>query len=140
MTAISRTVAHFEDPTYADELYRLLLPFAGRMAVVGGAVLCLGPISRILGMLARAAGRPDQALEHFAAALASSQALRSAPLIARTQLEAAKAHLRRDAAGDAGAAARLLEEAATTAAELGMEKLLLDIKVVQAGGVVGAPG
>jgi hypothetical protein len=90
-------------------------------------VLCLGPASRILGMLARAGGRPDLALEHFADALERCRALGSQPLVARTQLEAAKAHLRRGDAGDTAAAERLLQEAAATASTLGMAKVGRDI-------------
>jgi class 3 adenylate cyclase/tetratricopeptide (TPR) repeat protein len=132
VVALARTVAHFDDPTHADELYALLAPFADRICVVGGAVLCLGPISRILGMLARTAGRPGQALWHFADALERSQALGSPPLIARTKLEAAKAHLLRHTADDAAVADRLLAEAREIAAGAGMTKLLHDVEALRA--------
>lgn len=131
MASLGRAVAHFDDGAHATELYELLLPFADRTCVVGGAVLCLGPVSRILGMLARAAGRPDAAIEHFAHARARSRALGSPPLVARTQLETAKAHLLRGADGDGAAAERLLEEASAIASESGMEKLLHDIAALQ---------
>jgi class 3 adenylate cyclase len=139
LTAFGRTVAHFDDPTFADDLYELLLPFADRNCVVGGAVLCLGPISRILGMLARAAGRPDVALEHFAHALEISQALGSPPLVARTQLEAAKAHLLRATDGDRKLAERLLGDAAATASATGMQKLRHDIDLVRSSLEQGVP-
>lgn len=132
IVSFARTVGHFDDPTYADELYELLLPFADRVCVLGGAVLCLGPTSRILGMLARAGGRFDVALEHFADALERSRALGSPPLVARTQLEAAKARVRRGAPGDEQAAERLLQEAAAIADGLGMQKLGHDIEKLQA--------
>jgi tetratricopeptide (TPR) repeat protein len=125
--ALGRTVAHFDDPTHADELYELLLPFAPRNCVLAGGVLCLGPVSRILGMLARAAGRPDDALAHLDDALERAQALGSPPLVARTRLEAAKAHLARGADGDAAVAERLLEQAAAAASALGMAKLAHDV-------------
>ena len=127
MVSFGRAVGHFDDPTHADELYELLVPFADRVCVLGGAVLCLGPTSRILGMLARAGGRFDVALEHFADALERSRALGSPPLVARTQLETAKTHLRRGGAGDAAAAERLLDEAAALASRLGMAKVGRDI-------------
>lgn len=139
MTALGRTVAHFGDATYAEQMYQLLLPFASRTAVVGGAVLCLGPISRIVGMLARAAGRFDEAIAQLTAALESCHALRSAPLIARTQLELAKAHLARGAPADEVAAEQFLAAAAETAAGIGMDKVLHDIEVVRSGGTVGIP-
>jgi DNA-binding SARP family transcriptional activator len=129
LTAVSLTVAHLDDATHADELYGLLLPFADRSCVVGGAVLCLGPVSAVLGMLARAGGRPDAALAHFADALERSRALDSPPLVARTQLEAAKAHLLRDGEDDVAAARGLLAEAHATAS--GMRKLRDEIELVQ---------
>lgn len=131
LVALGRTVGHFDDPTYADELYALLAPFADRICVVGGAVVCLGPISRILGMLARAAGRPGQALWHFADALERSRALGSPPLIARTKVEAAKAHLLRQTADDLAVADRLLGEARELAARAAMTKLICDIEALQ---------
>ncbi len=132
MVSFGRVVGHFDDATYADDLYELLLPFADRICVLGGAVLCLGPTSRILGMLARAGDRPDVALEHFGDALERSRALGSPPLVARTQLEAAKTHVRRGAPGDEQEAERLLGEARATADALGMQKLARDIEALQA--------
>lgn len=131
LVILGRTVAHFDDPTYADELYELLLPFADRVATTGGPALCLGPVSRILGMVARAGGRPDVALVHFADALERSRTLGSPPLVARTQLEAAKAHLRLGTAQDIAAAERLLDEAAGIASTLDMAKVRYDIDAVR---------
>ena len=139
MTFLSLTVAHFNDATHADELYGLLLPFADRSSVVGGAVLCLGPVSAALGMLARAGGRPDAALAHFADAFERSSALRSPPSVARTQVEAAKAHLLRGGEDDVGAAERLLGDARATASACGMGKLLDDIDRVQSALARAAP-
>ena len=131
IVALSRAIAHLDDPTHAEELYELLLPYADRIGVTGGPVLCLGPVSRILGMLARAGGRPDTALEHFADALDRSRALGSPPLVARTQLETAKAFLLRDGPGDRERAQQLLPEARATASGLRMAKLLHDIDALQ---------
>jgi hypothetical protein len=130
-TALARTIAHFGEPTHADALYELLAPFADRNSVVGGAVLCLGPVSRILGMLALTSGRPGLALDHFADALERSHALQSAPLVARTQLDAARAHLQRGAEHDRAAAERLLEEASATADALAMSVLQRDIQALR---------
>jgi hypothetical protein len=99
--------------------------------VVGGAVVCLGPVSFVLGTLARAGGRPDAALAHFADALARSRTLCSPALVARTQLETAKAHLLRGGEDDVGAAKRLLGEARATASASGMGQVLDDIELVQ---------
>jgi hypothetical protein len=140
MTFVGLTVAHLDDATYADELYALLLPFADRNCVVGGAVLCLGPVSAVLGMLARTGGRPDAALAHFADALERSDALHSPPLVARTQVEAAKAHLLRGGEDDVSAAERLLGEARATASTSGTGKLLDEIERVQSAFARAAHG
>jgi len=137
-TALARTIAHFNDATHADALYDLLAPFADRNSVVGGAVLCLGPVSRILGMLALTSGRPDTALAHFADALERSHALESAPLAARTQLDAAKAHLQRGAEGDRAAAEALLAEASATADALAMSVLQQDVRALRSALAEGA--
>jgi DNA-binding winged helix-turn-helix (wHTH) protein/tetratricopeptide (TPR) repeat protein len=131
MTAVSLIIARSGDATHADELYALLLPFADRNCVVGGAVLCLGPVSFVLGTLARTVGRPDVALAHFDDALVRSRTLRSPALVARTQLETAKAHLLRGGEGDVAAAKCLLGEARASAFARGMGQLLNDIELVQ---------
>jgi tetratricopeptide (TPR) repeat protein len=131
MTAASLTVTRFDDATYANELYELLLPFANRNCVAGGAVLCLGPVAAVLGMLARTCRRLDAALAHFADALERCRALGSPSLIARTQLEAAKAHLLRGHIDDVDAAEQLLAEASATASASPTGTLRRDVALVQ---------
>jgi hypothetical protein len=53
-----------------DELYGILLPHAARNPVIDDAVAALGPVARVLGLLAAAADRPADAAEHFGAAIA----------------------------------------------------------------------
>jgi class 3 adenylate cyclase/tetratricopeptide (TPR) repeat protein len=134
-----RAVGHFDDPTYAEELYELLEPFSDRTCLPGGPVMCFGPVSRTLGMLARASGRPDDALAHLEDARERSLALGSPSLVARIQLDAARAHLLRGTDEDAAEAGRLLEEAAATASALGMRKLLHDVETLRASLGRGAP-
>jgi hypothetical protein len=59
--------------------------------VLGDGVLCLGPAARVLGALAAALERWDEAEAHFARALKLSQGLGSPPWAARTRLDFAEA-------------------------------------------------
>ena len=123
---LSEVVGRVDAVEHAPSLYRLLLPFADRNCVAGGAILCLGPISRFLGMLARVEGDHERALQHLRHALARSTALQSPPLLARTELEVAKVLLARDGEGDRGRAEELIAKVAAAAETLGMALLTRD--------------
>jgi class 3 adenylate cyclase/tetratricopeptide (TPR) repeat protein len=131
---LARVVTRFNAHVHAEPLYALLKPFAGRTVSVGGAVLCLGPVSHYLGRLARVLGDHALALDHLDNALAVSHVLAAPPLVVRTQAETAKVLLDRRAEGDAGRARALFEEAATGAAALGMAKLRTDVEDLLAAG------
>jgi class 3 adenylate cyclase/tetratricopeptide (TPR) repeat protein len=134
MTMLARVVTRFDAHVHAEPLYARLKPFADRTVSVGGAVLCLGPVSHYLGRLARVLGDHELALDHFDNALAVSRALGAPPLVARTQAETAKVLLERNAPGDGGRARALLEEAAAGASALGMAKLHADLEGLLAAG------
>jgi len=136
---LAEVVGRFDAVEYAPSLYRLLLPFADRNCVPGGAILCLGPISRFLGMLARVDGQHERALQHLRHALARSKTLRSAPLLARTQLEIVKVLLARDAADDHARAQELLAEVAAAAETLEMALLARDAASLREQFLVAEP-
>jgi hypothetical protein len=121
VVSLARAVVRLDHAAYAHELHELLSPFADRTCTLGGAIMCLGPASLFLGMLARTAGSLDLALAHLEDALERSRALSSPPLVARTQLETAKTHLRIQTEGAQAAAEGLLVEAAATATACEME-------------------
>jgi tetratricopeptide (TPR) repeat protein len=81
----SAKLAHAET---AAVLYETLEPFAGCIVQVGYAG-CLGPVSRLLGLLAAARGEREAAVAHLEAALAITEAtgLRLFETQARTELE-----------------------------------------------------
>jgi DNA-binding SARP family transcriptional activator/tetratricopeptide (TPR) repeat protein len=101
---------------WLDELYAALLPYRERYVIVGGAVGVYWSVEHPLGLLAAAAGRAEDALDHF------GRALRRASLI---ECRAAEAEARVETAGillggDYGAtpladAVRYLEQAIATA-------------------------
>src|SRR6202011_2114045 len=79
-----------------------------------------GSVQGPLGLAAAAAGRLDDALGHFEAALAANAANGWRPWVADTQMFYAAVLAERRRPGDRERAVALLEEATATAAELGM--------------------
>lgn len=123
MAMLAMTIVRFDAGEYAKPIYDLLVPFAERNAVVGGAVFNLGPVSQFLGMLARVNGDLNRSIDHLADALERCSAQGAPPQEARTRCEMARTLIARDAGRDAKRAAVLLEEAKRTARELGMVRL-----------------
>ncbi|OLR93923.1 hypothetical protein BJP25_15870 [Actinokineospora bangkokensis] len=80
------------DQALADEVHDALLPAAGELAA-GSGLVTLGPVAQHLGDLAVVLGRPGQAREHYARALAVAERAGSPHAVA-----AARAGLRADGA------------------------------------------
>ena len=112
MTLAADLCAALRDRERSALVYELLLPFAGVNAVAGIAVACLGSVARQLGKLAAVIGRQRDAASHFHRALEVHTQLKAPVLIAHTQLDHA------EALGRGPRAARMIDEAADTAAEL----------------------
>jgi DNA-binding CsgD family transcriptional regulator len=121
---LAEVAAFLGDHTQAGPLYELLLPFAARLVVVDRALLCLGSISRVLGLLAALLADRTKATQHLRDALAKHEDMGARPLAARTQLDLARL-LRDDTATTE--AAEHLASARATATELGMSRLLKQI-------------
>jgi hypothetical protein len=120
---LAEAAAIVGDARHAEVLYDLLRPEAGRFVVIALGLGCTGSADRYLGALALAAGRVEDAVEHLDRALAAEAALPSAPLLARSQLWAARALTVRAGPGDLERAATLRAAAGATAAALGMAGL-----------------
>jgi tetratricopeptide (TPR) repeat protein len=130
LAMLTQALARCDAPEYCRDIYDLLLPFEDRYAVVGGAVLSLGPISRLLGTLAAGAGDHDRAIAHLEDAIERSRALGSGPLTARAELQMARALRARSANGDDARARTLFESATETAQRIGMPRLLDELAQV----------
>ena len=111
---LSQLATELGDRERANMLYEVLAPYAECNLVRGIGAVCLGPVSRFLGRLAATLGRREEAARHLQAALETADSLRAPVLRAHAQLDYA------EALGGGGRAARLIDDAASTARELGL--------------------
>jgi hypothetical protein len=127
MTYLSEVCAYLGDGPRAATLYPLLLPYAGRAVVVGGATACYGAAARYLGMLAMTMSDLESAERHFEDALKLDARMAAWPWLAHTQVEYAAMLLRRGSDADRERAQALLNEARAAAQRMGMADLALTI-------------
>jgi tetratricopeptide (TPR) repeat protein len=120
MSFLAETSATLIDQKSAAALYDLLAPWA-ELNAVDVAEGSRGAVSRYLGLLAAATGRPGQAGSHLEAAMAMNERMGARPWLALTQEDYARMLLARRDAGDAERARDLLDRALATYRELGME-------------------
>jgi tetratricopeptide (TPR) repeat protein len=121
---------------HAATLYDMLQPYAGRTILSGGigSYICLGAVSRYLGLLAATLSRWQEAEAHFRDALALNTRMGARPYVARTQQDYASMLLARNQSGDRERARDLLTSALATAQELGMAELEEKVKSQQLKG------
>ena len=119
---LSEVVAFLDDADRAAELYEQLSPYATRNVVLFG-VLCLGSISRHLGLLATVLSRYEQADRHFTDALEAHAKLGSRLWTAHTQYNQASMLLRRDVSGDRERAMILLDDVLSSSQRHGFAAL-----------------
>jgi class 3 adenylate cyclase len=65
MCGLADTASALRHESVAKKLYSLLLPYAGRNAVMGGDVACYGSVARFLGQLAIVLKQFDDAKQHL---------------------------------------------------------------------------
>jgi class 3 adenylate cyclase len=124
MYLLTEICAVIEDRARAEELYALLLPYAGQNMVVQPALICTGSVSRQLGMMAAVARRWDDAERHFEDALSFDAKMGARPWLAHSQYNYAKMLAARNSQNDQRRAMELLREALDTAYELGMKRII----------------
>jgi class 3 adenylate cyclase len=108
----------------AGELYELLAPSAGQLAVT---VLIYGSIDWALGKLATTLERYEQAEAHFAAAPEIEGRLGAPLFLARTHAGRAQALIARGRPEDLDGAQPLLEQAEETAGRLGAQGITREV-------------
>jgi eukaryotic-like serine/threonine-protein kinase len=104
----------------AETLYQLLLPYADRYTGFLAGAGFLGSNHAYLGFAAKAAGRLDDAVDHFEQALERNAAIGAHYVTPRVHGELAATLVLRDAPGDRGRAAQLAESGVELARKLGM--------------------
>jgi eukaryotic-like serine/threonine-protein kinase len=116
---LGEAAARLADRERASWAHEELLPYAGRVIVVARAVGVNGPVDLVLGMLARAMGRQEEAMRRLSSALALSSAMGDRPYIAIAHLEIAETLMLREGPGDREAALDALAEAIALARGMG---------------------
>jgi hypothetical protein len=112
------------DAAAAAQLREALLPYRGRLAVFGGAGMCLGPVSLFLGLLATQLGLLDEAVQSLQQAIAFSEQAGALPCLALSLEAAARALSLRQAPGDRDTASACRARAQAIAGRLGMSGTL----------------
>lgn len=123
LTHLAETCVALGDRDRAGNLHRALLPYSGQMSTHPTAV-CLGPVDRLLGMLARLLQHHEKAADYFTKALALCESAQTKPWKAHTKFDFARLHCD---VGENGEAERLVREASAIASSLGMAGLLAKI-------------
>ena len=112
------TAANRSDAATAEECYAALVPERGL------AFWVITTINRILGLLARTIGNPDQAPSHSEDSLAFCRKASYRPELAWTCCDYADLLLERNNDGDRAKAMSLLDESLAISNELGMRPLM----------------
>src|SRR5690242_9132662 len=121
LTLLARGCVVLRAAQHAPRIYQALAPYAGRVAVAAGAVMCSGSTDFYLAGLAALSDNVTVAEQHYRAAAGCHRRLGARPMLAHTLHEHAPL-LRQQ--GDHAAAAAALAEARAIAADCGMTKLL----------------
>jgi len=123
MVCLAEVCTVLGDAPRAATLYQCLLPYQGYNIIVGPTAVAYGAASRFLGMLAATMSRWEEAQHHFADAITMNTRMGARPWLAHTQYQYAAMLLARSRPGDGEQAVCLLDEALSTARELGMRAL-----------------
>jgi tetratricopeptide (TPR) repeat protein len=112
------------DVAAAAQLREALLPYRGRLALFGGAGMCIGPVSLFLGLLATQLGLLNEAVESLQQAIALAEQTGALPCLALSLEAASRALNLRQAPGDRDAAAACRARARAIAGRLGISDTL----------------
>ncbi|MGI8462598.1 MAG: adenylate/guanylate cyclase domain-containing protein, partial [Solirubrobacterales bacterium] len=124
LTLLADVATVLGDGERAAELFELLAPFDGLNLVAGRAAACYGPVAGVLGRLAQAMGRTDEAERRLEDALAMCARMGERPFKAFYRFQLAGLLLERGEGSDRERALDLLRRSLDTARELGMVVLV----------------
>ncbi len=124
LCATADLAADFDDRDTADEVYRLLSPFADLFNCGGAGVIVIGgSVHLALGVAAATMGRLDDAVRHLRAAIEANDRAGLPPSTVSAQYQLARVLARRRRTGDRDEATALAASATATAGRLGMAPL-----------------
>jgi tetratricopeptide (TPR) repeat protein len=112
------------DVAAAAQLREALLPYRGRLALFGGAGMCIGPVSMFLGLLASQLGLLDEAVQSLQEAVVFAEQSGALPCLALSLAASSRALSIRQAPGDSDTASAYLARAEEIAGRLGMSEAL----------------
>ena len=124
VTDLSAVAAGVGNGAAAAQLYEALRPYAGRLAVWGGANSVNGPVSHFLGLLATQLGMPDRAAAHLNEAIGMAERIGALPALAHSLVALSDALALRGGDDDERQSADLQRRAREIAQRLGMTPLL----------------
>jgi tetratricopeptide (TPR) repeat protein len=121
MADLAVVAAETGDAAAAVRLYEAMLPYRGRLVMLGGAAVAFGPVTHYLGLLAAATGQTAEAIRHLEDAIELEERTGALPYLAHS-LAALGAALARS--GDTVRAAGCVGRARDIARRQGMTVLL----------------
>jgi class 3 adenylate cyclase len=119
MALMGEAAALVGDEQLAAALYDELAPYDGHILVIGRAASSNGPVSRVLGLLAWAQRRLEQAEAHLESAVESSRRMGDRPFTALGRAELARVLLARGGGERRSRALELLSQSLSAAREMG---------------------
>ena len=102
------------------QLREALLPYRERLAMFGGAAMCIGPVSLFLGLLATQLGLLDEAVQSLEEAVAFAEQCGALPCLALSLAASSRALSLRQAPGDRETASACQARSEALAGRLGM--------------------
>jgi hypothetical protein len=120
----AHTAAASDDRALRERAHAALTPYRGEWLVSLYGCDVSGPADLWLGLLDAASGRHDEAVAGITAAAESADRLQSRPWSVESRAQLARVLLDRDAPGDAKAAATLIDDVESEAADLGMRHVV----------------
>ncbi|MEM7053782.1 MAG: AAA family ATPase [Pseudomonadota bacterium] len=132
--------AMVRDSSVADALIEQLMPFRGRNIVLSAAVLCLGPVDRLLGRLNGLCGHWDDAEAYFESAARMSERICSLPFQLHVRCDRAEVLIMQSGAKSARQASILLKDLSSDAEKRGLRPLKTRADALMAGHAIGVVG
>ncbi len=134
---LSEVCVFLEDRQRSQKLYQMLAPFAGRLATLGWADVCYGPVEHYLGLLAGSMGQFDLAERHFEHSIDLCLRISARPALARTQIHYAELLIANRLSN--AKTHQLLYSAQETAKTLGMNDVLNRVEALNEKGAIKPP-